>query len=149
MTTKTKGGQGVATTPDLGISAANTKGVVAILSRVLADEHVLYTRLRNFHWNVVGMAFGTLHELFQQQYEALAVDIDDIAERIRELGQPAPGTMTEFLKLATLAERPGDLPSDREMVACLVADHEAIIRNLRRDLRAADEQYDEIGRAHV
>jgi starvation-inducible DNA-binding protein len=133
------------TTLDIGLSAANTQGVVAILSRLLADEHVLYTRLRNYHWNVVGMAFGPLHELFQDQYEAIADDIDEVAERIRMVGGTAPGTMTEFLQFATLAESPGQLPDDRGMVAQLVADHEAIIRNLRRDLRACDEQYDDMG----
>lgn len=133
------------TTPDIGLNATNVQGVVALLSRLLADEHVLYMRLRNYHWNVVGMAFGPLHELFKEQYEEIADDIDDIAERIRSLGAPAPGTMTEFLQLATLAERPGELPDDRTMVANLVADHEAIIRHLRRDVRAADEQYDDMG----
>lgn len=142
MTTKTSGG---ATTPDLGLSGANVQGVAAILGRLLADEHVLYTRLRNYHWNVVGMAFGPLHALFQDQYTALADDIDEVAERIRMLGPSVPATMTEYLQLATLAERPGELPDDRGMVAQLVADHEAIIRHLRRDLRACDEQYDDMG----
>jgi starvation-inducible DNA-binding protein len=134
-----------ATTVDIGISNANVQGVTAILKRLLADEHVLYTRLRNYHWNVVGMAFGPLHAMFQEQYEALAEDIDDIAERIRILGQLAPGTMTEFTQLATLNERPGELPDDHGMVAQLVSDHEAIIRHLRKDLRACDEQYDDMG----
>lgn len=144
MTTRTTGGQG-AVTPDLGLSAANTQGVAAILGRLLADEHVLYMRLRNYHWNVVGMSFGPLHALFQSQYEALADDIDEVAERIRMLGPSVPGTMTEFVQLASLAERPGELPDARGMIAQLVADHEAIIRHLRRDLRACDEQYDDMG----
>lgn len=132
-------------TPDLGLSAANTQGVATILGRLLADEHVLYMRLRNYHWNVVGMAFGPLHALFQDQYEALADDIDEIAERIRMLGPTVPGTLTEMLQLTSLAERPGDLPDDRGMVAQLVTDHEAIIRHLRKDIRACDEQYDDMG----
>lgn len=144
MTTK-KVGEGSMSTPDIGLSPANTQGVVAMLSRLLADEHVLYTRLRNYHWNVVGMAFGPLHALFQDQYTALADSIDEIAERIRMVGGTAPGTMTEYLQLATIAESPGALPDDRGMVAQLVADHEAIIRNLRRDVRASDEQYDDMG----
>jgi starvation-inducible DNA-binding protein len=131
--------------PDLGLSAANTQGVAAILSRLLANEQVLYARLHNYHWNLVGMAFGPLHALFQQQYEALAIVIDDVAERVRMLGPNVPGTLTEFLQLATLVERPGDLPDAPGMVAQLVADHEAIIRHLRRDLRACDEQYDDMG----
>jgi starvation-inducible DNA-binding protein len=139
-TTKT-----TATTPDIGLSAANVQGVVALLSRLLADEHVLYTRLRNYHWNVVGMAFGSLHAMFQDQYESIADEIDDIAERIRIIGAVSPGTLTEFLQLATISERPGELPDDRGMIAQLVADHEAIIRHLRKDLRAADEQYDDMG----
>jgi starvation-inducible DNA-binding protein len=116
-----------------------------LLSRLLADEHVLYIRLRNYHWNVVGMAFGPLHALFQEQYEALADDIDDIAERIRMLGPAVPGTLTEMLQLASLAERPGELPDDKGMIRQLVSDHEATIRHLRRDLRACDEQYDDMG----
>lgn len=144
MTTRTTGGA-TSVTPNLGLSAANTQGVAALLSRLLADEHVLYMRLRNYHWNIVGMSFGPLHTLFQQQYEALTDDIDEIAERVRMLGPVVPGTMTEYLKLATLAEHPGDLPGDRAMIAQLVADHEAIIRHLRSDLRACDEQYDDMG----
>lgn len=132
-------------TPDLGLSVANTQGVATILGRLLADEHVLYMRLRNYHWNVVGMAFGPLHALFQDQYEGLAEDIDEIAERIRMLGPTVPGTLTEMLQLTSLAERPGDLPDDRGMVAQLVTDHEAIIRHLRKDIRACDEQYDDMG----
>lgn len=146
MTTTRKAGEtATAPTPDLGLSAANVQGVAAILGRLLADEHVLYMRLRNYHWNVVGMAFGPLHALFQEQYEALAETIDEVAERIRMLGPAVPGTLTEMLQLATLAEQPGQLPDDKGMLAQLVADHEAIIRHLRRDLRACDEQYDDMG----
>jgi starvation-inducible DNA-binding protein len=132
-------------TPDLGLSAANTQGVATLLGRLLADEHLLYMRLRNYHWNIVGMAFGPLHALFQEQYEDLADEIDDVAERIRMLGPTVPGTLTEMLQLATLAERPGELPDAQGMIAQLVADHEAIIRHLRKDVRACDEQYDDVG----
>ncbi|PDW03518.1 Dps family protein [Candidatus Viridilinea mediisalina] len=145
MTTEIAGQITTTPTPDLGLSAANTQGVATLLARLLADEHVLYMRLRNYHWNIVGMAFGPLHALFQEQYEALADDIDDIAERIRMLGPNVPGTLTEMLQLTTLAEQPGDLPDDRSMIKQLVADHEAIIRNLRNDVRASDEQYDDMG----
>jgi starvation-inducible DNA-binding protein len=132
-------------TPDIGISEANVQGVAALLSRLLADEHVLYMRLRNYHWNLVGMSFGPLHKLFQDQYEALSEVIDDVAERIRMLGPNTPGTLTEMLALTTLTERPGELPDDRTMISNLVADHEAIIRHLRKDVRATDEQYDDMG----
>ncbi|RRR65373.1 MAG: DNA starvation/stationary phase protection protein [Candidatus Viridilinea halotolerans] len=145
MTTETTGQITTTPTPDLGLSAANIQGVATLLARLLADEHVLYMRLRNYHWNIVGMAFGPLHALFQDQYEALADDIDEVAERIRMLGPSVPGTFTEMLQLTTLAEQPGDLPDDRGMLNQLVADHEAIIRHLRNDIRASDEQYDDVG----
>jgi starvation-inducible DNA-binding protein len=146
MSTETASGRiTTSPTPDIGLSTANTQGVAALLSRLIADEHVLYMRLRNYHWNLVGMAFGPLHALFQAQYELLANDIDEIAERIRMLGPNTPGTLTEMLQLATLAEHPGELPDDRGMVTQLVNDHEAIIRHLRHDLRACDEQYNDMG----
>ncbi|NJN16024.1 MAG: DNA starvation/stationary phase protection protein [Oscillochloris sp.] len=141
MSTQTK----TNSTPDLGLSADNVEGVVTILKRLLADEQVLYNRLRNYHWNVVGMEFGPLHALFQVQYEGLTTDIDDIAERIRQLGAVVPGTMSEYLQAASLSENPGVYPDAPTMVKNLTNDHEAIIRNLRTDLRAADEQYDDMG----
>ena len=132
-------------TVDLGITTANAQAVVDLLSRLLADEHLLFMRLRNYHWNVVGMAFGPLHALFQTQYEALTEEIDAIAERIRTLGHSVPATLTELLQLATLVEQPGRLPDDTGMVAQLVADHETIIRQLRRDARACEDQFDDLG----
>ena len=132
-------------TVDLGITTANAQAVVDLLSRLLTDEHLLFMRLRNYHWNVVGMAFGPLHALFQTQYEALTEEIDAIAERIRTLGHSVPATLTELLQLATLVEQPGRLPDDTGMVAQLVADHETIIRQLRRDARACEDQFDDLG----
>ena len=132
-------------TVDLGITTANAQAVVDLLSRLLADEHLLFMRLRNYHWNVVGMAFGPLHALFQTQYEALTEEIDAIAERIRTLGHSVPATLTELLQLATLVEQPGRLPDDAGMVAQLVADHETIIRQLRKDARACEDQFDDLG----
>lgn len=131
---------------DIGISGEQTKQVAGILQRLLADEHVFYMRLRNYHWNVVGPHFGSLHALFQAQYTAVELIIDQVAERIRSIGYPVViGTLTEMLQQTTLQEKPGVYPVDRQMVDDLVADHEAIIRNLRRDLRACDEQYDDMG----
>ena len=132
-------------TVDLGITTAHAQAVVDLLSRLLADEHLLFMRLRNYHWNVVGMAFGPLHALFQTQYEALTEEIDAIAERIRTLGHSVPATLTELLQLATLVEQPGRLPDDVGMVAQLVADHETIIRQLRKAARACDDQFDDLG----
>lgn len=130
---------------NIGINDENRQAVAAILNRVLADEHILYTKLRNYHWNVVGPFFESLHELFQEQYEQLETDIDDIAERVRMIGAPAIGTMTEFLQHATLTEQTGNYPDSTTMIANLLADHEAIICNLRSDLRSCDEQYDDMG----
>ncbi len=130
---------------NIGISNENVQGVAAILNRVLADEHVLYIKTRNYHWNVTGSLFDTLHKLFQAHYEELAEEIDEIAERLRMIGVPAIGAMSEFLQHTTLSEQTGSAPDAMTMVANLLSDHEAIIRNLRRDLRACDEQYDDMG----
>jgi starvation-inducible DNA-binding protein len=130
---------------NIGLANENVQAVAAILNRVLADAHILYIKTRNYHWNVTGPLFHSLHEMFEEQYDGLADDIDDIAERTRAIGAPAIGTMTEFLQHTTLKEQPGDYPDAMTMVANLMADHEAIIRSLRKDLRACDEQYDDMG----
>lgn len=130
---------------NIGLTDPNTQAVAAILGRVLADAHILYIKTRNYHWNITGPLFQSLHAMFEEQYDALAEDIDAIAERIRTIGAPAIGTLTEFLQHATLSEHPGTYPDAMTMVANLLADHEAIIRNLRKDLRACDEEYDDMG----
>ena len=109
-----------------------------MLGRLLADEHVLYVKTRNFHWNVTGLDFGALHELFEKQYDALADSIDEIAERIRMLGGVAPGSMKEFLKLARLDEQPGGKLEAGKMIAALLSDHETVIRALREAIEVAD-----------
>lgn len=112
--------------------------VILLLKRLLADEHVLYIKSRNFHWNVTGPDFGPLHALFETQYNALAGTIDEIAERIRSLGGVAPGSMKEFLKLSRLDEQPGGKLDAEKMIAALLSDHEAVIRALRADIEKAD-----------
>lgn len=131
--------------PDLGISAEASAGVVNILTTVLADEFTLYTKLRKYHWNVTGPEFFQLHEVFEVQYTALAEVIDDLAERIRSHGAPAIGTLAEFAQHARLSEQPGVVPEARQMVADIVADHEAMVRNLRSDIDTIDDEYDEVG----
>ncbi len=113
-----------------------------MLGRLLADEHVLYVKTRNFHWNVTGLDFGALHELFEKQYDALADSIDEIAERIRMLGGVAPGSMKEFLKLARLDEQPGGKLEAGKMIAALLSDHETVIRALREAIEVADSAGD-------
>ena len=131
--------------PNIGIEAKDREGVVGLLSPLLADEYVLYTKTRNYHWNVIGPQFNDLHKFFQEQYEALDDVVDEIAERARTLGGHAIGTLAEFVQLARLKEHPARYPDAREMLTDLLADHEAIIRTLRRDLETADEQHHDIG----
>lgn len=124
--------------PNIGLSSKSRDTVIELLARLLADEHVLYVKTRNFHWNVTGLDFGSLHALFESQYNGLAETIDEIAERLRSLGGTAPGSMKEFLKLARLDEQPGGKLPAEKMIAALLGDHEAVIRSLRADIKAAD-----------
>lgn len=124
--------------PNLGLSAKSRETVLSLLGRLLADEHVLYVKTRNFHWNVTGPHFGPLHALFEGQYNALAETIDEIAERIRSLGGVAPGSMKEFLKLSRIDEQPGGKLEAEKMIAALLSDYEAVIRALRADIEKAD-----------
>lgn len=113
---------------------------VALLTQLLADESVLYMKLRNYHWNVVGPNFKALHLDFEEQYTALALSIDGIAEMIRQYGANAIGTMSEILQVARLKEEsPATYPSAPAMLASIAADHDAIIAQLRQDLETADD----------
>jgi len=109
------------------------EGVTAILNGLLSDEYVLYTKARNYHWNVVGPQFNDLHKFFEAQYEALNVIVDEVAERTRTVGGWSLGSLSEFLKYARLKEYPGEHPDARRMLANLLADHESIIRTLRKE----------------
>jgi starvation-inducible DNA-binding protein len=129
----------------LGIDKENIKGSTKLLSVLLADETVLYIKALNFHWNVRGFHFGSLHKLFKKQYEGLAEWIDMIAERIRMLGEYAPGSMKEFLELTRLDEHKGGCTTEKGMLSSLLADHEAIIRLLRVDIEVAADRYKDIG----
>lgn len=129
----------------IGLGAEQREGVVGLLSALLADEYVLYTKTRNYHWNVVGPQFNDLHKFFQDQYEALDNVVDEVAERARTLGGHAIGTLAEFVQLTRLKEHPAKYPDAREMLAELLGDHEAVIRTLRRDLETAAEQHRDIG----
>lgn len=131
--------------PKIGLKDEQRRGVVKLLAALLADEYVLYTKTRNYHWNVVGPQFNDLHKFFEGQYEALEGFVDEIAERARTLGGPAVGTLAEFLKLTRLKEHPGQYPAAREMLANLLADHEAVIRTLRADLVTAAEKFGDAG----
>jgi starvation-inducible DNA-binding protein len=131
--------------PKMGLSDQQREGVIQILNTLLSDEYLLYTRTLNFHWNVVGMHFHTLHTFFEKQYRALLEILDETAEWVRVLGGRANGTMAEFIKDSRLKEEPGDRPKDHAMIQALLNDHEHITRVLREDLVTAGEKYKDVG----
>jgi len=119
---------------NIGLAPNSRHKVSDILGGIIADQYILYTKTRNYHWNVTGEDFPQYHKLFETQYSALDEDIDAVAERIRTLGGKTPATLSEFLKLATLKEHPAKYPTTKTMIANLLADHETVIRNLRKDI---------------
>jgi starvation-inducible DNA-binding protein len=127
---------------NIGLSEEQCDSVVKILNTLLSDEYVLYTKTRNYHWNVLGPQFNDLHKFFEEQYTELNVVVDDVAERARSLGGWALGTLKEFSQHARLNEHPDQYPNAREMIANLLADHETIVRQLRTDLEAAEKYHD-------
>jgi starvation-inducible DNA-binding protein len=123
--------------PNIGIADAARGRIVGMLEGLLSDEVVLYVKTRNFHWNVTGPQFNDLHKFFESQYEALDDHMDDVAERIRQLGASAPGSLGEFQKAARLGETKGAQVPARAMVSQLLRDHEAVIRQVRKDAKTA------------
>lgn len=123
---------------NIGIGEKERTALGSILNTLLADEYVLYTKTRRFHWNVVGPDFSELHKFFEQQYEALDDIVDEVAERARALDVTAAGSLQEFAKMARIRELAGANPDPSGMLAALLADHEALIRTLRKDVDAAD-----------
>lgn len=130
--------------PDLGLTDDGRKAVIDILNTLLADEFVLYTKTRNYHWNVVGPAFSQLHKFFEAQYEELDEVIDEVAERARSLGGRAAGSLAEFARLSRLKEASGESAASA-MIADLLSDHEAVVRNVRKVLDAVGGQYGDAG----
>lgn len=131
--------------PNIGLDKNARQGVVEILHTVLANEFVLYTKTRNYHWNVVGPQFTELHKFFEEQYEALNGIVDEVAERARALGGRSLGTVAEFSKYTRLKENPGTQPSARKMIEDLLGDHEAVVRHLRKDLETCADKYGDTG----
>lgn len=127
---------------DIGISEEDRKAIADGLSRLLADTYTLYLKTHNFHWNVTGPMFQTLHLMFEQQYTELAVAVDDVAERIRSLGFPAPGTYSEYVKLSSIEETVG-VPAAEDMIRLLVAANESVVRTARAAFPAAEKAGDE------
>ena len=127
---------------NIGIDTKHREQVARGLKHLLADSYTLYLQTHNFHWNVTGPQFRDLHLLFEEHYNELAVAVDDIAERIRTLGVPAPGTYREFAQLSHIEEVDG-VPTARQMVEILVASHEQVVRTCRDVLKKAQDAGDE------
>ncbi len=128
---------------NIGISESDRKKIVEGLSKLLADTYTLYLKTHNFHWNVTGPMFNTLHLMFEQEYNELALAVDLIAERIRALGFPAPGTYSEFSKLSSIEETPGVIPSAEEMIKLLVEGNETVVRTARNVFPVVEQAQDE------
>lgn len=133
--------------PNIGISDKNLRGITGILTSVLSDAVMLYTKTRKFHWNVKGESFMELHKLFESQYKQLEEAIDEIAERINKLGSPVIGTFKEFLANTSLKESAAVYPAKEEMLKELLTDHETVIRALRKFIDECDEKYSDAGTA--
>ena len=128
---------------NIGIDRQDRAAIAEGLSRVLADTYTLYLTTHNFHWNVTGPMFNTLHLMFMTQYTELWNAVDPIAERIRSLGHPAPGSYAQFGELSSIKDVPRDPPKALEMVAILVEGHEAVARTARSIFPLAEKAGDE------
>ena len=127
---------------DIGIPAQERKEIADGLARLLADTYTLYLKTHNFHWNVTGPMFNTLHLMFEQQYNELALAVDAIAERIRALGYPAPGSYKAYAGLSSIEEA-DDVPVAEEMIAQLVKGQEAVVRTARSIFPKVERANDE------
>jgi len=127
---------------DIGIKEKDRKALATGLSALLADSYTLYLKTHNFHWNVTGPMFQTLHLMFEQQYNELALAVDTIAERIRSLGHPAPGSYKAYARLSTVTDTDG-VPEATDMVRELVAGHETVVRTARKVLDQAEKASDQ------
>jgi starvation-inducible DNA-binding protein len=127
---------------NIGIEAEDRKAIADGLAKLLADTYTLYLMTHNFHWNVTGPMFETLHLMFERQYTELAAAVDLIAERIRALGFPARGTYAEFARLASIKEEAG-VPDAHTMIRQLVDGQEAVVRTARSIFPAVERAHDE------
>ena len=126
-------------------SNQNKSDVANLLKEILADQFLLYTKSRNYHWNVVGPNFYGLHKAFEDLYEGLADDIDNVAERIRALGSNAPGTLKEFLKLSSIKESENNYPAASEMLKEIISDFESVNDKINSSAKKIqDENGDEV-----
>ena len=128
---------------EMGMKESDRKAIADGLAYFLADTYSLYLKTHNFHWNVVGPMFQTLHLMFEQHYNELWTAVDLIAERIRTLGYPAPGTYSEFAKLSSIKEHKGDVKAE-DMIRYLVEGHEAVVRTARKMFPKAEKAQDQV-----
>lgn len=128
---------------DTGIPEADRQSIADGLGKVLGDSYSLYLKTHYYHWNVTGPMFQTLHLLFETHYTELALAVDQIAERIRALGFPAPGTYSQFAKLTSVKEDT-DVPKAQDMIRNLVEAHETVIRTARTLLPKAEDVHDQV-----
>jgi len=133
----------------IGISEVKLQKCVDLLSVVLADEMALYIKTRKFHWNVTGESFMELHKLFERQYTELEKVIDEVAERINKLGSKTIGTMKEFSSLTRIEEHPNKYPTQKNMLAELLADHELLTLELRKDIAICADEIEDAGTADM
>ena len=127
---------------NIGLSLEQRQEITGHLARLLADTYTLYLKTHNYHWNVTGSQFNTLHAMFEDQYTELATAVDDIAERIRALGLPAPGSYSEYDRLTSIDEAGGGEDSS-EMLRQLVIGQETVARTARDGFPAADDANDQ------
>jgi len=128
---------------NIGIADKDRAAIAKGLSRLLADTYTLYLTTHNFHWNVTGPMFNSLHAMFMAQYTELWTAVDPVAERIRSLGHPAPGSYAQFSKLSSVPDAPANPPKAMEMVRILVEGHEAVARTARAIFPLVDKAGDE------
>jgi starvation-inducible DNA-binding protein len=134
-------------TINIGLTDTQRQGVIDLLNRDLADSYLLLVKTKKHHWDVVGPQFMTLHKLWEQHYEALTINVDAIAERIRTLGGYPVGTMEGFLKICSLKEHAGRVPTSTGMVSQLLDDHEQVVRNLREHIDQCTDKFKDNGTA--
>ena len=134
-------------TINIGLTDKQLQGVIDLLNQDLADSYLLLVKTKKFHWDVVGPQFMTLHRLWQEHYEALTINVDVIAERVRTLGGYPVGTMEGFLKICSLKEHAGNVPTATGMVSQLLEDHEQVVRNLRKHIEECSNEFKDDGTA--
>lgn len=131
----------------IGIKKDNREAVVEMLKQLLADEHVLYTKYRNAHWNVEGIDFHSKHVFFEEEYGKLESTIDEVAERVRMLGFYSPGSMQQFLELSELKENGPEQNDSASFMKVLLEDHESIIKFIRKNIGDNAEAHNDEGTA--